>query len=137
MRACQHPLVCSWRSISTCNATVVRSLIIASAQHELQHFWLLLLVYAPLSLRLFLRLFLHLFLRLSRTFLTASSSASLSLRLSPLRTLSLCFSPRPPRLPPFISSPQSHLVFVLGFKSFIKICGLADCSVSARLLIII
>ena len=36
-RLSRHPLACSWRSLSTCNASVARSLILASAQHELQH----------------------------------------------------------------------------------------------------
>ena len=98
------------------NATVARSLILASAQHELQHFDFQCSC-TQLSLCVSLSLpAISLSLPALCTSLSASPSAPLSLRLSPPRTLSLCFSFRPPRLPPSLSSPQPQLVFGLGFN---------------------
>ena len=114
MRACRHPLACSWRSISTCNAAVARSLIIASAHHELQHFGFhcscaqlalcFSLSLAAVSLSISLPA-----LRVSLCISLHVSLRRLRVSLSPPPSLSLCFSPLPPRLPPSLSSPQPQL----------------------------
>ena len=80
----RHPLACSWRSISTCNATVARYLILASAQHELQH---LRFHCSCTQLSLSLSLSASLFLCRLSLFL-----CQLSLRLSLSAPLSLCVS---------------------------------------------
>ena len=92
-RLLRRPLACSWRLLSKITAVVARSLILESAQHELEHLVVIAHVYVSLSLRLSLRL--------SPRPLSASLSASsLSLSTSPLSTSpSLCvLFGRTPRL---------------------------------------
>ena len=55
-RLLRRPLACSWRLLSKITAVVARSLILESAQHELEHLVVIAHVYVSLSLRLSLRL---------------------------------------------------------------------------------
>ena len=103
-RLLRRPLACSWRLLSKSTAVVARSLILESAQHELEHLAVIARVYVSLSLSpslsaLSLRLSLRLLslrllsLRLSPRLLSLRLSLRLCLRLLSLSTFPLSTSP--------------------------------------------